>query len=149
MKRRFIPVMGLAALVLAAVLTAGTLTMTPSMANEDNGFTERSLEDNWGFSAHGVHLEDDKETPVVVVGLFSFDGKGECSHSFTGNLGGETFAGTAEECTYEVNPDGTGTITFSAQGEERVHPFVLVDKANEFHFIERGSEVISGVAKRQ
>ena len=43
MKRRFIPVMGLAALVLAVVLTAGTLTLTPSMANEDNGFTERSL----------------------------------------------------------------------------------------------------------
>jgi Tfp pilus assembly protein PilN len=44
-------VMGLAALVLAVVLTAGTLTLTPSTANEDNGFTERSLEGSWGFSA--------------------------------------------------------------------------------------------------
>jgi hypothetical protein len=119
------------------------------MANEDNGFTERSLEGSWGFSAHGVHLEDDKEIPVVIVGLFSFDGKGECSHSFTHNLGGETFAGTAEECTYEVNSDGTGTITFSVEGEEGTHEFVLVDKASEFHFIELGPAVVSGVAKRQ
>ena len=45
--------MGLAALVLAVLLTAGTLTMTPSMANEDNGFTERSLEGE-GVQARGA-----------------------------------------------------------------------------------------------
>jgi hypothetical protein len=149
MKRRLIPVMGLAALVLAVVLTAGTLTMTPSMANEDNGFTERSLEGNWGILSRGVVLVDDKQIPTVVVGPFSFDGKGECSHSFTGNVGGETFAGTVEECTYEVNSDGTGSITFSFEGQEETFKFVLVDDANEFHFIVLGQAVDSGVAKRQ
>jgi hypothetical protein len=47
MKRRFTPVIGLAALVLAVVLTAGTLT--PSTANEDNGFTEHSLREVGDF----------------------------------------------------------------------------------------------------
>jgi hypothetical protein len=131
------------------VLTAGTLRMTPSMANEDNGFTERSLEGNWGILSSGVVLVDDKEVPTAVVGPFSFDGKGECSHSFTGNFGGETFAGTTEECTYEVNPDGTGTITFSFEGVEETFKFVLVDGANEFRFITLGQAVDSGVAKRQ
>jgi hypothetical protein len=148
MKRLLAVVMGLAVLVLAAGLSA-----TPTMANdEDNDFTDRSLEGSWGFSAHGVALEDDEVFHIVVVGLFSFDGEGECSLSFTGNFSGESFPGTAEECTYEVDSDGTGTITltFSFEGEEDevTLAFVLVDEADEFHFIDI-DDVLSGVAHRQ
>ena len=96
MKRRFIPVIGLAAFVLAVVLTAGMLTPTMAQDNdEDNGFTERSLKGGWGSSTHGF----DAEIPSASVGLFSFDGKGECTHSFTSNEGGEIFVDTIEECT--------------------------------------------------
>jgi hypothetical protein len=144
MKRRFTLAMGLAALVLAVVLTAGTLTVTPNMAS-----AQASLEGSWGFSAHGVRLEGNQQTFVVEVGLFSFDGNGGCTHSFTGNSGGEAFAGTAEACTYTVNPNGTGTITFNFGGEERTRAFVLVAEASEFHFIEQGPAVLSGVAELQ
>jgi hypothetical protein len=144
MKRRFTLVMRLAALVLVVVLTAGTLTLTPNMAS-----AQASLQGSWGFSAHGVRLEGDQQIPVVEVGLFSFDGKGGCSRAFTGNSGGENFAGIAESCTYTVNPNGTGTITFNFGSEERTHAFVLVAEASEFHFIERGPAVLSGVAELQ
>jgi hypothetical protein len=144
MKRRFTLVMGLAALVLAVVLTVGTLAVTPNMAS-----AQASLQGSWGFSAHGVRLEGNQQIPVVEVGLFSFDGNGGCSHSFTGNSGGENFAGTAESCTYTVNPNGTGTITFNFVGEERTYAFVLVAEASEFHFLEQGPAVLSGAADRQ
>ncbi len=147
MKRLLAVVMGL-----AVVLAAG-LGATPSMAQEDTGFTALSLEGSWGFSAHGVSLEEDQVSHGAVVGLFSFDGQGQCSLSFTANFGGFTATGTAQECTYEVNADGTGTITFSFEGEggedEVTLAFVLVDDAEEFHFIDVGPDVFSGVAKRQ
>lgn len=137
MKRRF--VIGLAALALAGVLVAATLAMTPSMAqdnDEDNGFIASSIEDSWGFSAQGVSLPQDDHEPIhgASVGLFSFDGKGACSYSFTRNFGGTSATGTAEACTYEVHPEGTGTITLTIESEEEALSFVIVDNKKEFRF---------------
>jgi hypothetical protein len=75
-------------------------------------------------------------------------------NGFTGNFGGTSTTVTAEACTYEVHPEGTGTITLTIESEEgkseeETLAFVIVDNKNEFRFITLGQRVFSGVAKRQ
>jgi hypothetical protein len=51
---------------------------------------DKSIEGSWGFSAEGMSWPQDDQEPIygAAVGLFSFNGEGACSFSFTGNFEG-------------------------------------------------------------
>jgi hypothetical protein len=51
----------------------------------------KSIEGSWGFTAEGVSFPQDDQEPIhgAAVGLFSFNGEGACSYSFTRNFEGE------------------------------------------------------------
>jgi hypothetical protein len=130
--------------------------LTPTWArgggenDEHSGFSEHHLKGSWGFTTSWT--EDG--TQNAVVGITVFDGDGGCTLTFTGNFGGFLVEGdTADECTYEVNEDGTGTITFTLVEEEEEEVvtlgFVIVNRSDTLYFIELGDVVSTGEAQRQ
>jgi len=92
----------------------------------------------------------------VTVGLITFDGVGECVPSAQLNVGGTVTPLTSLQCSYTVNPDGTGAVnvTFVGPVGPFIVDFVIVDAKKEILIIVSdrfggGGTVASGVAKRQ
>lgn len=119
----------------------------------DKQFTNKSIEGTYGFTVSGT--VEPGSGPLTVGGLFTYDGNGGCFVKETLNapsLGG-VVSRTSKDCTYNVNPDGTGTQIdiFEEPFNQTVHiSFVVVDKGNEIRFIITDPGLIlSGVAKRQ
>jgi hypothetical protein len=118
-------------------------------ANE--GFSNRSLRGEWGFSA-GTTLYPPAvpvQTPAAVVGLMSFDGHGGCAVSETFNFGGFSGSQSSTSCSYTVNPDGTGTMSVQTPSGPVAVSFVLVANKKEFLYIRTDQVVANGVAKQQ
>lgn len=137
--------------VLCPFLAAG-----PAAAHGDDwsGFTDQSLTGNWGFSASGVIVPPAVPAHVhaAAVGIMTFDGAGGCVISDTINLDGQTFADRqSTACSYQVNEDGTGTITAQFASEPFPVPlsFVIVGHGHGFRFIRTDAGVASGEAQRQ
>ena len=144
-------VLGMAGtLVLGLVIVLG-VSIVPS-AQADEQFTNKSIAGTWGFSASGTVVG---VGPAVAVGLFAFDGTGGCSINDTLNIAtiGQVGPRTSTACTYNVNQDGTGTLTADFDqpfGGPLPLSFVIVNKKNEIQFIRTDTiAVASGVAKKQ
>lgn len=139
-----------------AVMVVAALLAFSATSEADERFTLRSLRGSWGFSAAGFLLANTPTPlPASAVGLITFDGVGGCVDEARLNAGGTVVALTSDSCSYTVNSDGRGTliVTFLPAGAFTTD-FVLVDNAEEFHFIvsdtaQPGATVASGVAKRQ
>ena len=137
-------------------LTAALLT-APAWADE--GFTSRDFKGDYAFHLDGVLTSSGTATVTAydtAVGRLTADGAGNITQgtrslSANGTIIDETFT-----CTYNVNPDGTGTATcaFSVFGTTTLD-IVLADDGNEFYFnltsmpSTTGKPVIQGVGKRQ
>jgi hypothetical protein len=122
--------------------------------NDNREFTEKSIKGTWGFSAQGTVLPPARPaaTPGVAVGVLKFDGAGGCSVTDTTNVGGtKTGPRTSVTGTYIVNPDGTGSFSYTVPGhpEPASISFVLVNNAKEMRTIRTDQGVATGVAKRQ
>ena len=125
--------------------------------HRDQEFDNETIEGTFAFSAHGVVGQTTGPiptgTPVVSVGIITFDEDGTCVSRATTKAG--AFPATPPDpstaCTFHVNPDGTGTFQVTTAGSPFspvVLAFAIVDK-NEFLVITTDELVISGVAKRQ
>jgi hypothetical protein len=139
-------------MILAVVLSyVATSQATGSFTPQSITFTPQSIQGTWGFSGPGTLGGQ----PTAAVGLQTFDGVGGCTVSIQLNVGGTVTALTSIQCSYTVNPDGTGSQTLTLAGP--IGPFtadfVIVDAKEEFHFIVSdgfgGGTVASAVAKRQ
>ena len=157
--RRLGLLIGLAALLLVAALVVRTMATSPVVADDedDDAFTNESIEGRWGFSAQGTILlpEPPGPIPAVAVGILDFDGAGGCVITDTANLGGTKIGPqTSVTCTYSVNPDGTGTFSVAFPGdppgaEPAPISFVIVNEKKEIRTIRTDLGVATGVAKRQ
>lgn len=140
-------------IILAAVLVYG------GTSQADEQFTLRSRRGTFGFSGSGTL----GGAPAAVVGLTSFDGVGGCETTALLNLAGTVIplTATGDACSYDVNPDGTGSHsitfpnTFVPSGPPSVTftgHFVIVDKETHFFILSDefgGGTVAIGVDKRQ
>lgn len=128
----------------------------------------RRLKGTYGFAATGYfganYDATSKTTTGAVaerVGVYSFDGKGNCSiHSLANKAGLATgvIQDTAD-CTYEVHEDGTGQLDATLGGKSFLTFFVLVNHDEEFMFTRRegtdnpasegGASLIFAIAKKQ
>lgn len=157
----------LLSLMLAAqlLMTASTSAWGHGNSNKD---PNRRLKGTYGFAATGYFGADydtaSKTTTGAVaerVGVYSFDGKGNCSiHSLANKAG--LAAGVIQdtvECTYQVNEDGTGQLDATLGGKTFLTFFVLVNHDKEFMFTRRegtdnpadqgGASLIFAIAKKQ
>jgi hypothetical protein len=133
------------------VMILATVLVYVDTSQADKAFTPRSIQGTWGVLASGTV----EGQAAAAVGLDTFDGVGRCTSSVQLNVGGTVTALTSTECSYTVNPDGTGsmTVTYAGPLGPFTADFVIVDANKEFHFIISdgfgGGTVASGVAKRQ
>ena len=137
-------------------LTA-TLLTTPAWADE--GFTNHDFEGDYAIHLDGVLTSPGASSVAAydaAVGRFTADGAGNITQgtrtlSANGTIIDETFT-----CTYNVNPDGTGTATcaFSVFGLTTLD-IVLANDGDEFYFnvtsmpSTSGKPVLQGVGIRQ
>jgi len=142
---------------LQAVALMTALFTAPAWADE--GFTNRDFKGDYAFHLDGVLTSSGSSAVTAydaAVGHLTADGAGNIiqgtrSLSANGTIIDETFT-----CTYNVNPNGTGTATcaFSVFGTTTLD-IVLADDGNEFYFnltsmpSTTGKPVIQGVGKRQ
>jgi hypothetical protein len=131
--------------------------------NGDQGFDTKTIEGTFAFSAHGVVGTNTAipfppftivaGTPVVTVGVITFNEDGTCVSTATTKVGGFSAIppNPSAACTFSVNPEGTGTIRVTNVGSP-FSPvelaFAIVDR-REFLVITTDELVLSGVAKRQ
>ena len=128
-RRRFhrITLLGLAVLWLLTVGMPGTEAAEPSLSNQ-------SLRGAYGFSSTGTLFGD----PGIAIGRFTFDGQGLCTFVIRDNIAaaGGTEPVDATSCTYEVQRDGTGTLTVVVPGRGTFTlAFVIVDHGQEVYTI--------------
>ena len=137
-------------------LTA-TLLAVPAWADE--GFSDRDFKGDYAFHLDGVLTSSGSSAVTAydaAVGRLTADGAGNITRgtrtlSANGTIIDETFT-----CTYNINPNGTGTATcaFSVFGATTLE-IVLADDGNEFYFnltsmpSTAGKPVIQGIGKRQ
>src|SRR5215510_3727600 len=129
-RRRFHRVMllGLAGLWLFTVGVPGVT------ADDDASFSNRSLRGAYGFIASGT-LNDNA---AIGVGRYTFRGNGTCNLVTRVNIAaaGGTEPIDATSCTYEVQSDGTGTITLELPGFGTFNfAFVIIDNKKELQLI--------------
>lgn len=124
---------------------------TPASSAESKEFGNNDLRGSWGFIGTGATgplgiLED--QATHAVVGRMTFDGEGNgTTQIYHNNMAGGPGMVPERNFTYQVYPDGTGTISGMGSAEYR---FVIVDNKKEL-FLLRYNEgnVQARIAKRQ
>jgi hypothetical protein len=158
MKRWYLTLGALITLALGMILGISVLAMDTkhidASADDERAFTNQSLEGKWGFSDQGTLVPPavPEPIPAVSVGIVDLDGEGNCTSSDRLNLNGTDIGPrTFDTCSYSVNPDGTGSVTLTIEGDPEPVSlfFVIVDENREFRYILSGELVGEGVAKRQ
>jgi hypothetical protein len=116
-------------------------------ASAKNVCSLRSITGSYGYTVNGTNLSSG---PLAAVGLVSSDGTGNLTASETDSLNGTIVRRTITG-TYTVNPDCTGTVTFTDNFNQTTHlDFVAVQDQAELRFIQTDSgSVTTGVATKQ
>jgi hypothetical protein len=136
--------------------------------HDHEGYGLHSLHGNYGFAAQGIF--DANFDPLtkattgamaIRVGVFSFDGEGNCHiHSMANKAGLKTAVAQdskdTDTCTYTVDEFGTGMVDATLWGTSFKTFFVIVNDGDEFMFTRRegtddvgGANLIYAVGKRQ
>lgn len=153
--------LALLALVCAGLLARNNQTFTfvpPAQAQASSAFDRArqpifnngSLNGRYASQVTTIKPRMNRTTYEACVGLVTFDGFGNFTdsetHSFNGEIVSAQYKGT-----YQVNPDGTGTMTyFDENGPTPPCPIVLSDGGKEVTFlISVPGVVATGVLKKQ
>jgi len=106
-------------LVLLALAPAAKNTI-PAMpvVHAQSGCGAASLSGNYGFTESGFFASKSRtgtgnEVPLSAVGVFTFDGAGNASISYTVAGNGAITANVTGSGTYAVGSDCTGSISFT------------------------------------
>jgi hypothetical protein len=140
--------------VALAVIVLSAILAYVSISQAAGRFGPQTMKGVYAFSGAGTLGFG--TIPAAVAGLNSFDGTSACGISARLNSGGTVSPLTSAECSYQVNPDGSGTLRVRFN-EPPFGPFlshfVIADSGKELHFMlsdEIGlGTVASGVSKRQ
>lgn len=101
-------------MLLLAVLSA---TLVPAVYAQ-GGCTNATLKGNYGFNFNGFiapgKSPKGREVPWDVVGVFTADGAGNVSISYTAAINGTADTAQTASGSYTVNPDCTGSVSYTA-----------------------------------
>jgi len=112
-------------------LLMGSMAAAPATAQS---FSNQSLQGAYGDISSGT-LDGQS---AIAVARFTFDGEGNCDLVATVNIAAAGGQGpvTANSCTYNVQSDGTGTLTVDLPGLGLFNTaFVIVHDGTEVYMI--------------
>jgi hypothetical protein len=136
--------------VIAVIITVGLITVKPGYAHQEGepGCTLATLHGLYVFDASGFINLGAGWLPKAVVEFLEINGDGSLSSIATANIAGNLPFGHDVQGTgsYTVNPDCTGTLTFSPH----LHFDIFVaPSGGQFHMIQTDpSNVLAGVSRR-
>ena len=142
--------------MVAAFAILGIGIMVPAAVAADDGtrvYSNLSVKGTWGFGGGGFGVTVPDRAPAAAVGTTTFDGMGDCMVTSTINVDGTLIGpNTSQECTYAVNPDGTGWAEAFFGTPDFPDPvrilFVIVDRGKELFIINVDFFVVGYNAKR-
>jgi len=116
----------LLAMLFLAVTTIATLPLVAQDRGDRSDWARecslRTLHGRYGIFVQGTLLATSTTPayPFVVSGLFTYDGEGNVSGTYTQSVGGLIVRGTADG-TYQVNPDCTYSAELGPSGGPFAH----------------------------
>jgi hypothetical protein len=166
MKRQAIRWWALAGMFAGAAGMAAVMAGTSLAHDNDDGdrsdrghrgFSNRSIKGTYGYnSSFGLLVATAPGQPALPfagMGRIYFDGQGGCAVSAIGNVNGQAIPSTASSCSYNVNPDGTGTSEAVFPGTPIADPipiaFVITDGGQEIRALNTKFIVGTFTARRQ
>ena len=137
--------------VLLVLIVVGALHGIRGAEAQGGDMSAESIRGRWGFSAQGTIVPPAAPAPMpaAAMGIMTFGRDGSCSIADTININGFTASRTSLDCTFSVNPDGTGSLVAFFAGDPGPTPlaFVIVSHKSEIRFIRTDLGVAAGVAK--
>ena len=141
------------ALAVSAALVVISWKHNLTLVHAQNGCSVATLNGNYGVSWQGFDIlrAGTRSVPWAGVGVETFDGAGNVSISFTSGVNGKIAAGLAGAGTYSVNPDCTGSESFtSGAAAAETANFVIVGGGTEALAVSTlGGQTIMVDAKKQ
>jgi hypothetical protein len=138
------------ALLALAVMAALAIVTTTSKHSvravyASTGCTNATLTGNYAFTNQGFAspsrspATNGNQVPFAAVGLSVFDGGGNTSTSFTLVFDGAVSTGQTGAGTYTVNPDCTGSISFTTGSLAGLNmDMVIIGGGTEVFAIDKG-----------
>jgi hypothetical protein len=132
-------------LLVGAAITLGLAN--PGNAEAQNSCSTATLTGNYIYAQDGY--QDSVSKPFAQAGRETFDGKGNMSGVFSGNFNGTIVRGDYAG-TYTVNPDCSGSVTFTDNLNQTSHFDIYVaDNGNEFVFVQTDQNSITAAYERR
>jgi hypothetical protein len=102
---------------LLTVAAAGTLIAFDSAkAPAGSGFSTRSIKGGYASTFQGSVIDSGTLLPINGTAVFTADGKGNINGTESFEFNGTICTNVASKGTYTVNPDGSGTTSFTFIG---------------------------------
>jgi len=142
------------------MILGGIVMASSGLANagdHGHGCTAAKIKGTYGFFQQGSIVGIAPiPVPAADVGIFHADGNGNLTGSEVVNVGGQVFSDTFTDGTYVVNPDCTGTATWTAEFSDgrppqtRTASLVVTDKFDEIYILSTApGTVLVGTARKQ
>jgi len=140
----------------AAILVAGASSV--NLASAADNFSDRTLRGTWalfvqGHSGPATPPALPSETPLFAIATVTFDGAGGCESRDRIVIGNQDIPDAdpnspdgfreATDCTYAVEPDGTGSFTVTFQDAGPTVATFVIRNRRELFFI--ASNTVLGV----
>jgi hypothetical protein len=146
----------LALAVSATLVLVATTSKASDKAVHDRGVcSDATLTGSYaakgtGFLPLGSDVKD-REVPIAAVGVDIFDGAGSVSTGYTLAVGGVSTPGLTGTGTYTVNPDCTGSMSFTTGDAAGITSnLVIISNGTEFFEIFTSpASTVTGDAKKQ
>ena len=135
------------------LIGVGLLTLgVGNPAEAGSKCTVATLKGNYVYAQDGFNIAGDtaaQRTPFAQIGREIFDGKGNMTGTASASLNGtvvhSTYAGT-----YAVNPDCSGTVTFTDNLSQTFHYDIFIkDGGREFVFVQTDAGVVTAAYERR
>ena len=125
---------------------------SPGNAEAQTGCSNSTLKGNYIYAQDGYKTgaTANERQPFAQAGRETFDGEGNMSGVYSGNLNGTIVSVGEYTGTYTVNPDCSGLVTFTDKLNQTFNYDIYVaDGGDEFAFVQTDENSITAAYERR
>jgi hypothetical protein len=134
MKRTIVP--KIVATVFASIFVLGIVTTAQADSDNHEECSVATLKGSFGYTVTGALVTGPFAGPFAAVGKLTFDGTGNFENIRTISRNGDISLDVEGVGTYTINPDCTGSFTFTDGGVVTLGTDIVIDdNGNELRMI--------------